>query len=76
VQRRVSVLFSTNAACANPCAVPKDDFAHPPARSRPSFRYWLPDASVNSSIVAANINSAASIGAGGIEFIGFYQYGL
>ncbi|KAL3441425.1 hypothetical protein BJX65DRAFT_322380 [Aspergillus insuetus] len=53
-------------------SLPKDDFA--PARSRPSFRYWLPDSSVNSSIVAANINSAASIGAGGVEFIGFYQY--
>ncbi|KAL4905091.1 hypothetical protein BDW74DRAFT_185211 [Aspergillus multicolor] len=47
----------------------------PSSNSRLKFRYWLPDASVNASTVAADIKSASSIGAGGIEFVPLYNYG-
>ncbi|KAH7129747.1 hypothetical protein B0J13DRAFT_644623 [Dactylonectria estremocensis] len=50
-------------------------FSHPEARVRPRFRYWLPDASVDVDVVVKDIASAASIGAGGVEFIQFFEYG-
>lgn len=50
-------------------------FGNPPAASRPLFRYWLPDASVDGSTVMRDIGHAANIGAAGVEFIPFYQYG-
>lgn len=50
-------------------------FASPPASSRPRFRYWLPDASVDVSVVQADIASAGAIGAGGLEFVPFFNYG-
>lgn len=50
-------------------------FANPPARSRPRFRYWLPDASVDAEVVRADVASAAAIGAGGLEFVPFFNYG-
>lgn len=50
-------------------------FKSPSAIVRPRFRYWLPDASVDPDIVQQNIKSAGSIGAGGVEFLPFYNYG-
>lgn len=50
-------------------------FANPGANVRPRFRYWLPDASVDAHTVAADIAAAGTIGAGGIEFIPFFEYG-
>jgi hypothetical protein len=50
-------------------------FQNPSSVVRPRFRYWLPDASVDQATVSANIQSAASVGAGGVEFLGFYNYG-
>lgn len=50
-------------------------FRKPLAKARPRFRYWLPDASVDSNIVVADIESATRIGAGGVEFLPFYNYG-
>ena len=50
-------------------------FENPPAIVRPRFRYWLPDASVDPAIVKANIKAAGDIGAGGVEFLPFYNYG-
>lgn len=52
-----------------------NDFLSPPSQKRPRFRYWLPDASVDSETVDADIKSAGAIGAGGIEFLPFYNYG-
>ncbi|KAL4963275.1 uncharacterized protein BDV14DRAFT_191102 [Aspergillus stella-maris] len=52
-----------------------DGFLSPPPQFRPKFRYWLPDASVPISTVQSDIDSAASIGAGGVEFLPFYNYG-
>ncbi|KAF5584443.1 glycosyl hydrolases family 2 sugar binding domain-containing protein [Fusarium pseudocircinatum] len=50
-------------------------FKNPPVTSRPLFRYWLPDANTDASKVAEDIAGAGSIGAGGVEFVPFYQYG-
>ncbi|KAL0777299.1 hypothetical protein CaCOL14_006817 [Colletotrichum acutatum] len=52
-----------------------DNFLHPPSRERPKFRYWLPDASVDAGTVEADIKAAGDIGAGGVEFLPFYNYG-
>lgn len=53
----------------------EDEFLNPPARQRPRFRYWLPDATVDAGTLGADIKSAGAIGAGGIEFLPFYNYG-
>ncbi|KAH7233001.1 hypothetical protein BKA59DRAFT_407778 [Fusarium tricinctum] len=50
-------------------------FLDPSSRVRPRFRYWLPDASVDADIVAQDVAFAASVGAGGLEFVPFYEYG-
>lgn len=50
-------------------------FQAPSARVRPRFRYWLPDPSVDVATVKANIKSAGAIGAGGVEFLAFFNYG-
>lgn len=50
-------------------------FRDPGARSRPRFRYWLPDASVDVETVSRDIRAAGELGAGGVEFIPFYNYG-
>lgn len=52
-----------------------NDFVRPSSQQRPRFRYWLPDASVNAETVVADIKSAGGVGAGGIEFLPFYNYG-
>jgi hypothetical protein len=50
-------------------------FQNPSSRERARFRYWLPDAGVDHDVVVANIQNAGSIGAGGVEFLPFYDYG-
>ncbi|KNG86833.1 hypothetical protein ANOM_004910 [Aspergillus nomiae NRRL 13137] len=50
-------------------------FENPAARVRPRFRYWLPDASVDPAIVQKNIKEAGINGAGGVEFLPYYDYG-
>ncbi|KAL4894986.1 hypothetical protein BDV59DRAFT_200244 [Aspergillus ambiguus] len=50
-------------------------FESPGARVRPRFRYWLPDASVDPTTVQRNIKDAGAIGAGGVEFLPYYNYG-
>src|SRR4051812_30701366 len=55
---------------------PLSTFNLPPASSRPKFRYWLPDASVSASAVQSDIAALASVSAGGLEFLGFYNYGF
>lgn len=41
-----------------------------------TLQHRLPDASVSADIVAKDISSLADIGAGGIEYLPFYFYGL
>ncbi|KAJ4183237.1 hypothetical protein NW755_009726 [Fusarium falciforme] len=65
---------SVSATSPAPKAGP-EAFNKPPAASRPLFRYWLPDASAAGSTVVADISRADNVGAGGVEFIPFYQYG-
>lgn len=55
--------------------VDRGTFEDPAARLRPRFRYWLPDAGVDIRTVQNNIKSAGAIGAGGVEFLPFYNYG-
>ncbi|GFF73256.1 probable beta-galactosidase A [Aspergillus lentulus] len=50
-------------------------FQNPSALLRPRFRYWLPDSSVDEQVVRDDIKSAAAIGAGGVEFLAFYNAG-
>lgn len=50
-------------------------FENPSVQTRPRFRYWLPDAGVDKEIVATNIKDNGILGAGGVEFLPFYNYG-
>ncbi|KAL2811612.1 hypothetical protein BJX63DRAFT_444029 [Aspergillus granulosus] len=50
-------------------------FENPSVHSRPRFRYWLPDSGVDKEIVATNIKESGKRGAGGVEFLPFYNYG-
>ncbi|RDW76315.1 uncharacterized protein DSM5745_06307 [Aspergillus mulundensis] len=50
-------------------------FETPSVHTRPRFRYWLPDAGVDKETVAANIKESGARGAGGVEFVPFYNYG-
>ncbi|KAF2169395.1 hypothetical protein M409DRAFT_20615 [Zasmidium cellare ATCC 36951] len=50
-------------------------FQQPSAYARPRFRYWVPDASVNLSTIRQDIEDAGKIGAGGVELLGYYNYG-
>ncbi|EKG14347.1 hypothetical protein MPH_08469 [Macrophomina phaseolina MS6] len=69
--------FAVAAAALLPLAAPAAaSFAEPEVEYRPKFRYWLPDASVPPATVQSDIAAIASIGAGGIELLGYYQYGL
>ncbi|KAF7514853.1 hypothetical protein G7054_g14949 [Neopestalotiopsis clavispora] len=52
------------------------NFESPPPLYRPKFRYWLPDASISLPSVIGDVDHIASVGAGGLEFLPFYNYGL
>ncbi|KAK1453408.1 hypothetical protein CMEL01_05067 [Colletotrichum melonis] len=51
-----------------------DDFVSPPNIYRPKFRYWLPDAEVDIEAVTRDVAEIASVGAGGLEFLPYYQF--
>ncbi|KAF4921943.1 hypothetical protein CGCVW01_v005626 [Colletotrichum viniferum] len=51
-----------------------DDFASPPNIYRPKFRYWLPDAEVDIEAVTRDVAETGSVGAGGLEFLPYYQF--
>ncbi|KAF2671303.1 hypothetical protein BT63DRAFT_385815, partial [Microthyrium microscopicum] len=69
------LLFAYVTSAIRDAERPTGSFQSPAAVARPRFRYWLPDASVSPASVAADVRAAASIGAGGIELLGFYNYG-
>lgn len=50
-------------------------FLNPSQYVRPRFRYWIPDASVQSSDIANDLELVKRAGAGGMELLGFYYYG-
>lgn len=49
-------------------------FENPSRFLRPRFRYWIPDASVDHTSLASDVGDAATVGAGGLEAIGYYLY--
>ncbi|KKY16236.1 putative secreted protein [Diplodia seriata] len=61
------------AAAPHPAAA---SFAEPEVQYRPKFRYWLPDASIPPATLTTDIRTIASAGAGGLELLPYYQYGL
>lgn len=71
----VALLSSAETDDQTTANVDYGTFKSPSARVRPRFRYWLPDASVDHSTVQQNIKSAGTLGAGGVEFLPFYNYG-
>ncbi|KAI1360749.1 hypothetical protein F5Y08DRAFT_348515 [Xylaria arbuscula] len=52
-----------------------DNFVSPDVEYRPKFRYWLPDASAEIDAVVRDVADIAAVGAGGLEFIPYYQLG-
>jgi hypothetical protein len=50
-------------------------FQNPSANVRPRFRYWIPDASVDLDTVEQDVVGAKAAGAGGLEVLGYYDYG-
>ncbi|TLS30036.1 hypothetical protein PpBr36_02246 [Pyricularia pennisetigena] len=52
------------------------EFDDPPVEHRPKFRYWLPDASVDHAVLADDVRQLKQVGAGGLEFVPFYNYGF
>ncbi|KAF3389216.1 hypothetical protein F1880_004296 [Penicillium rolfsii] len=81
VKIALSLLFHAVAVLGSVSPVPSKlssslgTFENPSVRSRPRFRYWLPDPGVDPGIVAANIRDSGEHGAGGVEFVPFYNYG-
>ncbi|KAG5808664.1 hypothetical protein H9Q74_011967 [Fusarium xylarioides] len=51
-------------------------FENPATEYRPKFRYWLPDADVDHDILKTDIQDLKKLGAGGLEFLPFYNYGF
>ncbi|KAM5353547.1 hypothetical protein ACJ41O_000197 [Fusarium nematophilum] len=51
-------------------------FESPTAHHRPLFRYWLPDASVDIDNVVGDVYALKEVGAGGFQFLPFYNYGF
>ncbi|KAI7909971.1 hypothetical protein M9X92_011356 [Pyricularia oryzae] len=51
-------------------------FHDPPAEHRPKFRYWLPDADVDHAALTDDVRQLKQVGAGGLEFVPFYNYGF
>lgn len=68
-------MLGTAVNADQPAGFNADAFAHPASTHRPPFRYWLPDASVAGDIVAKDVVSNSQIGAGGFEFVPFFEYG-
>ncbi|KAL2678407.1 hypothetical protein Neosp_009153 [[Neocosmospora] mangrovei] len=50
-----------------------DDFRSPPLEFKPKFRYWLPDASADVEVLRQDIREMAAVGAGGFQFLSYYQ---
>lgn len=68
-----ALLIAQAAAAA--AASSHGTFASPANDVRLKFRYWFPDASVDTDTVMKDIKEAGAIGAGGAELLGLYNYG-
>lgn len=56
-------------------AIDYGTFQDPSHNVRLRFRYWVEDASVNLSRVVDDVKEMAEAGAGGLELLGYYNYG-
>ena len=54
---------------------PYGSFDDPAAHLRPRFRYWIPDASINFTVVTDDFVKVKDAGLGGLELLGYYLYG-
>lgn len=88
----LAFILGAATLCRPVLGQPDSEFRDPRAEYRPKFRYWyanetprkalaadelrLPDASVSSDVVARDIHDAQEAGAGGLELLPFYLYGL
>lgn len=54
---------------------PPTTSSHAPTNQQP-YHNRLPDASIPAATLASDIAAIASVGAGGLELLGYYQYGL
>jgi hypothetical protein len=64
---------STDSSVNSP--IDSGTFQTPSVHVRPKFRYWIPDASVDTTIVAKDVRAAGIVGAAGVECLGYYLYG-
>ncbi|KAL3250972.1 hypothetical protein ABHI18_010909 [Aspergillus niger] len=78
-----AVLALTSAVCCSGAGtndqfssdIDPGTFQNPSAIIRPRFRYWLPDPSVDEQTMRNDIHSAADVGAGGVEYLPWYNAG-
>lgn len=52
------------------------EFANPQGLARPTFRYWVPDADVEDSVLYADLQQIKQAGWGGAEIICLENYGI
>ncbi|UKZ82928.1 hypothetical protein TrVFT333_010728 [Trichoderma virens FT-333] len=52
------------------------DFSNPNGLARPAFRYWVPDADVEDSVLYADLREIKQAGWGGVEVISLENYGI
>ena len=76
----LTALWTSRVAAFNPndqvgADIPYGTFQDPSIHVRPKFRYWIPDASINLSIVIEDFGKAKDVGMGGLELLGYYLYG-
>ena len=71
----VTIALASLASAIDSASPDSSTFNDPSSDYRAHFRYWLPDASIESEQLKLDISSVLSIGAGGVELVGFYNYG-
>ncbi|KAK2762365.1 secreted protein [Colletotrichum kahawae] len=76
MHRSLPLFLAISLSNLSPSLASPSGFDNPSAEYRPKFRYWLPDASVPLQSVIDDVNHLAEVGAGGLEFLPFYNYGL
>jgi hypothetical protein len=53
-----------------------NEFNSPTGLARPTFRYWIPDADVNETVLSFDLQQMKSSGWGGVEVIALENYGI
>jgi hypothetical protein len=63
--------LNLGASVEDSAAIDYGTFENPAVHVRPRFRYVVPDASVDTDGVAADIGRVGDVGSGGIELLGY-----